>query len=191
MCKSKHSFKPRQISGESRKDLTMAEKVTVRTQPEDTRPQVRFVVLTQTTTDVRKHLNVADAPELIAWESAPRSTGIVQPVERKGTHSTVFVPVVLNPRPLRPKRDPTRIQGGIRRRHHLRRTLPSSPAPADQHRRHHHADKSDHSTTRDPSPRDRATRQRKISDGARWRFSNALFPEAHIRVQSVSFLPQK
>ena len=41
------------------------------------------------------------------------------------------------------------------------RTLPSSPAPADQHRRHHHADKSDHSTTRDPSPRDRATRQRK------------------------------
>ena len=139
----------------------MAEKVTVRTQPEDTRPQVRFVVLTQTTTDVRKHLNVADAPELIAWESAPRSTGIVQPVERKGTHSTVFVPVVLNPGPLRPKRDPTRIQGGIRRRHHLRRTLPSSPAPADQHRRHHHADKSDHSTTRDPSPRDRATRQRK------------------------------
>ena len=92
MCKRhpKHSFKPRQISGESRKDLTMAEKVTVRTQPEDTRPQVRFVVLTQTTTDVRKHLNVADAPELIAWESAPRSTGIVQPVERKGTHSTAY-----------------------------------------------------------------------------------------------------
>ena len=83
MCKRhpKHSFKPRQISGESRKDLTMAEKVTVRTQPEDTCPQVRFVVLTQTTTDMRKHLNVEDAP---------RSTGIVQPVERKGTHSTAY-----------------------------------------------------------------------------------------------------